>query len=222
MKLIVVGCGRTGATLAQSLDQKGHQVSVIDQDETTFLRLGPGFSGRTYEGVAFDRDILMRAGIQEAQGLAAVTSDEAANMIVCRIAKVHFRVPNVVARLYEPERASLYESMDVATISSVTWRVLRLEQLLCQPMLSIIGTLGNGEVQLAEVQATEGLIGRSVREFVHPGKTTEVAVLQGGRADLPTPDTRLEEGDYLRMAIVSAYLDDFKAQLEAMKKEGRA
>ena len=222
MKFIIVGCGRTGATLARSLDRKGHQVSVIDQEETAFSRLGVGFSGRTYEGLAFDRDVLLRAGIQEAQGLAAVTNDEAANMIVCRIAKLQFGVPNVVARLYEPEREPLYESMDVATISSVTWRVLRLEQLLCQPTMSIIGTLGNGEVQIAEVQATEGLIGRAVREFVHPGKTTEVAILQGGSADLPTLDTQLEERDYLRIAIVSTYLDEFKAWLEQMKKEARA
>ena len=222
MKFIVVGCGRTGSTLAQSLDQKGHQVSVIDHDETTFLRLGPGFSGRTYVGVAFDRDVLLRAGIQEAQGLAAVTNDEAANMIVCRIAKLHFGVPNVVARLYEPEREPLYEGINVATVSAITWRVLRLEQLLCQPTMGIIGTLGNGEVQIAEVQATEGLIGRAVREFVHSGKTTEVAILHGGSADLGTLDTRLEEGDYLRIAIVSSYLEEFEAWLERMKKEAQA
>lgn len=102
MRFIVVGCGRTGATLAQLLCRKGHTVAVIDKDENAFSRLGPGFRGRTYEGLAFDHDVLVRAGIQEAQGLAALTNDEASNMIVCRIAKQLFHVPRVVARLYEP------------------------------------------------------------------------------------------------------------------------
>jgi len=221
MKFIVVGCGRTGATLARSLARKGHQVSVIDQDETTFSRLGPGFPGRTFEGLAFDRDVLLRAGIQEAQGLAAVTNDESANMIVCRIAKLHFGVPNVVARLYEPERTSLYEKLDVATVSSVTWRVLRLEQLLCQPTMSVVATLGNGEVQMVEVQVTAGIIGRTVREFVHPGRTTDVAIMHGGRADLPTMDTKLEVGDLFRLAVVSSYLDEFRIWLENLKQEGQ-
>jgi len=224
MKFIVVGCGRTGATLAQSLCRKGHHVAVIDKAESAFSRLGPGFRGRTYLGLAFDQDVLLRAGIQEAQGLAALTNDEAANIIVCRIAKKIFNVPHVVARLYEPERASLYNSMGVATVSSVTWRVLRLEQLLCQPTLSVQGTLGNGEVQLVEVQVEEGLSGHAVREFVHPGRTTDVAVLHGGAASLPTMDTLLEKGDRLRLAVVSEYLDEFKAWLEHLKnnEEGQA
>lgn len=222
MRFIVVGCGRTGATLAQSLCRKGHTVAVIDKDENAFSRLGPGFRGRTYEGLAFDHDVLVRAGIQEAEGLAALTNDEAANMIVCRIAKQVFHVPHVVARLYEPERASLYQAMGVATVSSVTWRVLRLEQLLCQPTLSVVGTLGNGEVQVVEVQVAEGLVGRVVKEFIHPGQTTDVALLHGGAASLPTMDTRLGEGDRLRLAVVSGYLDEFTAWLEQLKKEGRA
>lgn len=219
MRFIIVGCGRTGSLLAQSLSRKGQTVAVIDKDESAFSRLGPGFRGRTYEGLAFDHDVLVRAGIREAHGLAALTNDEAANLIVCRIAKQFFHVPQVVARLYEPERAALYKSMDVATVSSVTWRVLRIEQLLCQPTLSIVGTLGNGEVQIVEVQATEGLIGRTVREFVHPGQTTDVAVLHGGIASLPTMDTPLEEGDRLRLAVVSEYLDQFQAWLEQLKRE---
>lgn len=221
MKFIIVGCGRTGATLAQSLDSKGHQVAVIDRDETAFSRLG-GFSGRTYQGLAFDHDVLLRAGIEAAQGLAAVTNDEAANLIVSRIAKKYYGIPNVVARLYEPERAALYESTDVTAISSVTWRVLRLEQLLCQPTLSVIGTLGNGEVQIVEMQASEGLVGRPVGEFVHPGRTTDVAILRGGCANLPTLDTPLEDRDWLRLAVVSDYLAEFKSWLEQLKEEGRA
>lgn len=222
MRFIIVGCGRTGATLAQSLCRKGHTVAVIDKDESAFSRLGPGFRGRTYEGLAFDRDVLLRAGIQHADGLAALTNDEAANMIVCRIAKLSFNVPTVVARLYEPERASLYRNMGIHTVSSVTWRVQRLEQLLCQPTLSVVGTLGNGEVQVVEIQVAEGLVGRTVREFVHPGQTTDVAVLHGGAASLPTMGTRLEEGDRLRLAIVSDYLEEFNAWLEHLKKEGRS
>ena len=221
MRYIVVGCGRTGATLAQSLCAKGHQVSVIDQDETAFSRLGPEFTGRTFLGLAFDRDVLLRAGIKDAQGLAAVTNDESANTIVCRIARDYFHVPNVVARLYEPERAILYDRINVPTVSSVTWRVLRLEQLLCQPTISIISALGNGEVQIVEIESTEGLSGRTVSEFIHAGKTTDVAVMHGGAASLPTPDTRLGEGDRLRLAVVATFLDEFETWLEQMKKEKR-
>jgi trk system potassium uptake protein TrkA len=213
MRLIVVGCGRTGAALARSLLEQGHHVAVIDQDETAFSRLGPNFRGRTFVGVAFDRDVLLRAGIEEADGLAAVTSDDTANTIVCQIARMHFHVPSVVSRLYEPERAVLYDALGVSTVSSVMWRVRRIEQLLVHPTMSVVGTLGDGEVQIVEVEARKGLIGRTVREFVHPGKTTDVAVMHAGRASLPTMDTILGEGDYLRLAIASSYLGEYKAWL---------
>lgn len=105
MKFIVVGCGRTGATLALLLAQKGHQVVVVDANSEAFWRLMPDFKGRMLTGVAFDRDVLLRAGIETADGVAAVTSNELANLVVCQLARVHFQVPRVVARLYEPERA---------------------------------------------------------------------------------------------------------------------
>lgn len=222
MKLIVVGCGRTGAALARSLDQKGHQVSVIDNEETAFSRLGPDFKGRTFLGVAFDRDVLLRAGIDKADGLAAVTDDEAANMIVCQIARLHYHVPNVVSRLFEPDRAVLYDALDIPTVSSIMWRVRRIEQILCQPTMSVVGTLGNGEVQVVEIQVTEGLVGRVVRDFVHPGRTTDVALLHGGRASLPTMDAALSEGDYLRLAVFTDYLDEFETWLHQIQKEVQA
>ncbi len=122
MHIIIVGCGRTGSLLARTLAERGHQVVVVDPNPDQFLRLGPNFRGRTITGLGFDRDVLLRAGIENAQGVAAVTSDETANLLVAFIARCHFNVPNVVARLFEPERAAIYQAIGVPAVTAAEWR----------------------------------------------------------------------------------------------------
>ncbi len=213
MYIIIVGCGRTGALLASSLTDKGHRVTVVDEDNATFARLGSGFRGRTVHGVGFDRDVLLRAGIEEADGLAAVTNDEMANLVVAYIARHHFHVPRVVARLYETERAVLYERLGVAVVSAVSWRVSRLEQMLCESALHVADALGNGEVVAVNLRVPDGWAGRPLASLTQPGRVMAVALIRAGSAHLAAPELSLQPGDVLRLALAAEALEDLQKQV---------
>jgi len=213
MRIVVIGCGRTGALLARSLAEKGHEVVVVDSDTVQFGRLGSDFAGRTVTGVGFDRDVLLRAGIEGAGGVAAVTDNEMTNLLAAYIARQHFRVPRVVARLFEPERAQLYDHIDVPVVTAVSWRVERLEQLLCQPALSVPETLGNGEVVIVDWRVPESWVGRPFSSLTRPGEVVAVALVRAGRAQLPAADVSLEAGDVVRLTAVAEALDGLQQEL---------
>ncbi len=213
MHIIIVGCGRTGSLLARTLAERGHQVVVVDPNPDQFLRLGPNFRGRTITGLGFDRDVLLRAGIEQAQGVAAVTSDEMANLLVAFIARSHFNVPNVVARLFEPERAALYQAIGVPVVTAAKWRAHRLEQLLCQPALNVVDTVGNGEVTIVELRVPPAWAGQPISFLFIPEKTIPTALIRGGTARIPTPDISLEAGDIVRLSIATGALEDLRARL---------
>ena len=116
-----MGCGRVGATLARSLERRGHTTAVIDQNPDAFRRLGPSFSGITVTGMGFDQGVLEEAGIEKADGFAAVSSGDNSNIISARVAREQFGVTNIVARIYDPGRAEVYERLGVPTVATVTW-----------------------------------------------------------------------------------------------------
>jgi len=213
MHIIIVGCGRTGSLLARTLAERGHQVVVVDPNPDQFLRLGPNFRGRTITGLGFDRDVLLRAGIEHAQGVAAVTSDETANLLIAFIARRHFHVPNVVARLFEPERVALYQAIGVPVVTAAEWRVHRLEQLLCQPALNVVDTLGNGEVTVVELRVPAAWAGQPFSFLFIPEKVAPTVLIRGGSARIPAPDITLEAGDIIRLSVATDALEDLRARL---------
>jgi len=213
MHIIIVGCGRTGSLLARTLAERGHQVVVVDPNPDQFLRLGPNFRGRTITGLGFDRDVLLRAGIEHAQGVAAVTSDETANLLVAFIARRHFHVPNVVARLFEPEWAALYQAIGVPVVTAAEWRVHRLEQLLCQPALNVVDTLGNGEVTVVELRVPAAWAGQPFSFLFIPEKVAPTVLILGGSARIPAPDVTLEAGDIVRLSVTTDALEELRARL---------
>src|SRR5262249_32678270 len=144
MNIIILGCGRVGVELALSLHQN-HMVSVIDQNARSFDRLGLHFSGRTVQGPGMDRNVLERGGIETTAALAAVTSSDNVNAVVARIARDIFNVNRVVARIYNPRRAPIYEKLNLQTVSSSIWGAQRLEQLLVHPGMQSVSSAGNGE-----------------------------------------------------------------------------
>ena len=128
MRVVIMGCGRVGSSLAAGLERQGHEVAVIDRDAKAFRRLPEGFSGKTIQGVGFDRDLLRQAGIEDAGALAAVTSGDNSNIMVARTAREVFGLERVIARIYDPRRAAIYERLGIPTIATVQWttdRVLR-------------------------------------------------------------------------------------------------
>src|SRR4030066_240617 len=170
MNVIIMGCGRVGEQLSYLLLNEGHQVTVIDLDPLALARLGPDFKGRKVNGVGFDQDILISAGIESADAFAATSSSDNANIIAARIARNHFRVPRVVARLYDPRRAEIYQRLGLLTISSTTWGAERIRELLTHSDLDPILTFGSGEVCLLTFETPYHLVGKMVKHMTVAGE----------------------------------------------------
>ena len=214
MRIIVVGCGRVGRDLSLTLAHVGHQITVVGSESEEFESLGPRFPGTTVAGVVFDRDVLLKAGIERADGLAAVTTSDNANVITARIARQIYRVPQVVARLYEPRRAEIYRKLGLQTISSTTWGVGRIVQLLTHSRLDSVYEMGSGEVSLIEIEIGPALAGRTVQHINRSTEIMVVAITRGGRSFIPSAQTPFVAGDLVDVAVARSAQSQFEAQLE--------
>lgn len=202
-EFIIVGCGRVGTELALSLVRQNQIVTVVDSGPRAFEALGVEFRGRTVQGEAFDREVLRRAGIESAHGLAAVTNSDSINIVTTRVARDIFRVPHVVARIYNPRRAPIYERLGLPTVLPSAWGARRIEQILLHPGLQSISSLGNGEVQIYEITIPEEWEGRSLQELVPADHARTVGLARGGRGVLPAADIRLKAHDLLQVSATN-------------------
>jgi trk system potassium uptake protein TrkA len=201
MNFIVLGCGRVGAELCYRLYKSGHQVVVVDSNRQAFNRLHPDFRGRTLEGEGLAESVLERAGIREADGLAAVTNSDTLNAVAAHIARAFYDVPNVVARNYDPNLRSIIEAFGLQTVGSTYWGAQRVEELLMNPLQKVVYSPGNGEVEVYEVLIPEEWNNRTLGELLDQLKGCyPVALSRAGRAFLPEADTKLHEGDLLNVS----------------------
>jgi trk system potassium uptake protein TrkA len=203
MNIVIVGCGRVGVELALALYQN-HAVSVVDRDLHSFDRLGLHFSGRTIQGHGMDRSVLERAGIETAHALAAATSSDNVNAIVARIAQAIYSVNHVVARIYNPRRAPIYEKLNLQTVSSSSWGAHRIEQLLVHPGMQSVSSAGNGEVQIYEVTVPAEWNGHKISELVPMEDSIPVALARNGKGILPRAEILLESQDILQVSSTPA------------------
>jgi len=210
MKMIIIGCGRLGAGLAETLSQRGFGVTVVDRNPAAFERLGVSFRGNTLTGGGFDREVLLAAGIERADGLASVTASDEVNVVAARLARHVFHVPRVVARLYEPRKAEVYRRLGLMTISQLTWGISRIVELLCYSKLETIKSLGSGEVDIVEAEVPRLLIGRTVNELSVPGEIHVVAVTRKGTTFLPMLGTEFHEGDMVHLALLASSAERLK------------
>lgn len=206
MHLIIVGCGRVGAELANSVASKGHDVVIIDRDPQAFDRLDPEFRGHTLQGDVREKEVWNRAGSELANGFAAVTPIDEINLVSAHTARDVFNIPNVVARVYDPVHAPLFKRAGIQTVNASLWIAHRIEQLLVYPGLIELASLGNGEVLVVEVQIPDHLVGENVAALVDSGSCLPVALVHGGYADLVSPDMILKEGELAVVAIRSSML----------------
>jgi trk system potassium uptake protein TrkA len=211
MKILIVGCGRVGVSLARTLNLKGHQVTVVDKDPLAFEHLGPAFRGQTIVGIGFDRDTLAQAGIERADALAAVTSSDETNVVTARIARLTFHVPRVVARVYDPRKADIYRRLGLQTVSPVVLATSRLAELVSFSHMDIVSSLGNGEVEIVLVEIPPMFAGRMVRDLAAAGEVQVVAITRVGKTFLPAPTAALEEGDVVYLAVLSTAMDRLQA-----------
>lgn len=206
MDILILGCGRVGTGLAHDLLSRGHDPTVIDVDPDALARLGPGFPGKRHTGSALDRRVLLRAGIEHADGVAAVTGSDTVNATAARAARVVDHVPVVVARLYDPRKGDIYERLGIRTVAPVTWGTRRIADLLTASQIHPIAALGTGGVDLVEVQVPTLLEGRTGQELEVTGEIQVVALTRHGRTFLASTATPLEEGDLVHLAVADRSL----------------
>ena len=214
MNIIVVGCGRVGAELATRLSKSGHKVTVLDITPNAFTNLPTEFRGRTIEGEALNQDVLRRAGIETADGVAVVTSSDSINAVVGHIARSIFNTPVVVVRNYDSRWRSMQEVFEHQLVSSSSWGAQRVEELLYHQAGNTVFSAGNGEVELYEFSIDKNWDGRKLAELLVNGDTLAAAVTRAGAAMLPSNELVIKEGDVL---LVSA---TFKGSLGLRERLG--
>ncbi len=198
MNVIVVGCGRVGAELSFRLFKSGHQVVVVDSNRDAFNRLHSEFRGRTLEGEGLAENVLERAGIKDAYGLAAVTNSDTLNAVVAHTARTVYNVPIVVARNYDPDLRAVLEAFGLQIVSSTYWGAQRVEELLNNPAHKVVYSAGNGEVEVYETIIPDIWNDHTLKELLDPIKQCyPVALTRAGSSSLPEAETRLRVDDVL-------------------------
>jgi len=219
MNVIVVGCGRVGSQLAYRLSKKGHQVTVVDSVATAFDNLPPDFRGRTVEGEVLAQGVLHRAGIEQADGLAAVSNSDSLNAVVAHLARTAYQVPNVVVRNYDPRWQPLQEAFGLQIISSASWGAQRIEELLYGAEIRAVFSAGNGEVEIYEFTIPDTWQGHTLEELLSEIECIPVALTRAGQAMLPSGDVPLEEYDVIHVSATWAGVEALRRRLYR-EKEG--
>jgi trk system potassium uptake protein TrkA len=211
--VVVVGCGRVGSELAGLLESAGHDVAVVDKRKSAFRRLPKSFSGVTIDGFGFDRDTLTEAGIERAGAFAAVTSGDNSNIMSARVARETFEVERVVARIYDPRRAVIYQRLGIPTVATVSWTTDQVMRRLLPDSLAADWVDASGKVSLVERALPGTWAGKRLVDLTEPGSFTLAAVTRLGAAQIPRPDLVGQEGDILHFVVSTDALELLEERL---------
>jgi len=220
MHVVIMGCGRVGSTLARSLEQRGHGVAVIDQNPDAFRRLGPSFSGDTVTGFGFDRDVLRRAGIEKAGAFAAVSSGDNSNIISARVAREQFNVANVVARIYDPRRAEVYERLGIPTVATVTWAADQVVRRIVPRQAEPLWRDPSGTVRVDQIPAPDQWIGHTVSAMQGRTGARVAFITRLGSGMIPDRNTVIQEGDLINLFLLEESEELVTAALADGPEEG--
>jgi trk/ktr system potassium uptake protein len=213
MRVIIMGCGRVGSQLTVELSEGGHDIAIIDKRESAFQRLPPGFNARTFVGLGFDRDVLEDAGIKEADAFIAVSSGDNSNIVSARVALEHYHVPKVIARIYDPRRAEIYERLNIPTVATTKWGVKQIQLMLFHDRSELRESIGGGDLLRMRVPVPAHLVGKPAHAIDVPGKILTAGVSRGGSGFIPTPESTLQDGDYLVVMMAKDGMDLLDEQL---------
>lgn len=220
MNIVVVGCGRLGAELAYRLFKQGHRVTVIDYSENAFNNLPSDFRGRTIIGEALNQNILLRAGIEHTDGLAAVTNSDTVNAVVAHAARTAFGLSNIVVRNFDPHWRPLFEAYNLHVVSSTSWGAQRLEEMLYHAEVRTVFSAGNGEVEIYELKIPAALSHQPVSSLLNPdGEYRLVGLTRAGKAILPDPETVMETDDILLVSATITGIQSLRAQIKQREVE---
>jgi trk system potassium uptake protein TrkA len=217
--VVILGCGRVGSALARAVDGYGHSVAIIDQDPTAFHRLPDDFGGRTVTGIGFDRDTLVEAGIEEATAFAAVSSGDNSNIIAARVAREMFGVGQVVARIYDPRRAEVYERLGIPTVATVRWTRDQILGRLLPDAVTPEWRDPSGTLLMTEFTPSPTWVGRRLSELEADSGGRVVCVTRFGEGLLPEPRTVIQDGDLLHLVLSKAKAADVLAVVTGGPKE---
>jgi trk system potassium uptake protein TrkA len=198
---VIMGCGRTGSTLAHMVEDRGHSVAVIDQNSDSFRRLGSHFEGRRVVGPGFDRETLTEAGISEAYAFAAVSSGDNSNILAARVARETFGVSNVVARIYDPGRAEVYQRLGIPTVATVRWTADQVYRRLLPSGAAPEYRDASGTLVLAQVYVHQGWIGHRMVDLEVASGCRVAYLTRLGEGLIPGPDTVYQEGDLVHAVL---------------------
>ncbi len=212
MHVVIVGCGRVGSTLGRELVSAGHTVAVVDRKAEAFSRLGESFTGQKIMGIGFDRDVLIEAGIQKAGALAAVTNGDNSNILIARVAREEFGIERVVARIYDPKRAEIYERLGIATVATVKWTSERILRRILPDLPAVEWTDPSAKVVLVERELPKAIVGTRVLSL-DSAIARVVAIRRLGSAIIPTADTVVQDGDVAYVAAEIKSLETFDKSL---------
>jgi trk system potassium uptake protein TrkA len=196
-----MGCGRVGSSLATELEAAGHSVAIIDQSREAFRRLGPDFKGRTVTGVGFDRDTLLEAGIETADAFAAVSNGDNSNILAARVARETYGVANVVARIYDPGRAEIYQRLGIPTVATVIWATDQILRRLVPEGSRSEWRDASGAVQLCEMHPHKDWFGMAITELEEATGARVAFITRLGEGLIPDPHTVLQEGDLIHVTV---------------------
>ncbi|GHF64940.1 trk system potassium uptake protein TrkA [Amycolatopsis bartoniae] len=208
MHVVIMGCGRVGASLAAALERLGHEVAVIDKSQDAFRRLGSDFHGRQITGMGFDRQVLIDAGIERAGAFAAVSSGDNSNIISARVARETFGVQHVVARIYDPKRAAVYERLGIPTVATVPWTTDRFLRTLLPDGVASAWRDPTGNVAILQLPLHEGWVGRPVHELQESTGARVAFIMRFGTPVLPDSKTVLQADDLVYVAARSGTVSD--------------
>jgi len=218
--VVIVGCGRVGSSLGRELIGGGHTVAVIDRKPEAFTRLGEDFAGQKISGIGFDHDTLIKAGIEKAGALAAVTNGDNSNILVARVAREKFGIERVVARIYDPKRAEIYERLGIATVATVKWTAERILRRILPDSPAVEWTDPSAKVVVVERELPESQIGKRVLG-IDTKSARIVAIRRLGAAMIPNADTVVQQGDVAYVSVEIAALSEFDALLNSASVNGK-
>ncbi len=207
MHIVIMGCGRVGSTIAHILEEQDHSVAVIDQNPDAFRKLSAGFKGSKVTGVGFDRDVLIEAGIERADAFAAVSSGDNSNVIAARVVRESFGVGRVVARIYDPRRAEVYQRLGIPTVATVRWTADQMLRKLLPEGAQELWRDPTGTLVLAEVSYDDHWLGEKATVLEEAARARIAFISRLGEAMLPGPSTVLQEGDVLHVIAEERDLD---------------
>ena len=216
-----MGCGRVGSTLAHILADRGYSVAIIDQDPEAFRKLGSSFKGSRVTGMGFDRDVLIQAGIEEADAFAAVSSGDNSNIISARVARESFGIDRVAARIYDPRRAEVYQRLGIPTVATVRWTADQMLRKLLPEGAEPLWRDPTGKIVLAEVAFSDRWLGEKIKAIELATGTRIAFTDRLGEAMIPAPGTVLQEGDVLHVIAHEEELDQITELFSTGPEGGR-